>query len=414
LFFVLFAVLPELVYYVTGSNTYLLYFFFPPAVIGAFITGGLRRTLRFRASWLWIAFFAWMILATPFSYWKGGSIARVYDYGRLSLPLLFVMGGLATNWKEIRAIFYTIASAACVNVLSARFFTHINEGGRISLDSSGTIGNSNDLAAHLLLVLPFLLYIVMDRKKLGVVRYALLVPIVYGIWVITGTASRGALIALIVMFLFVLLRATATQRVMAVVASVVMAAAMFLLLPGSTLNRLGTLIGQEHIEADESAESRGYLFKTSIKYTLQHPLFGIGPDQFSNYEGNEKVSNGEVGNWHATHCAWTQVSSECGIPALVFFILGIGSALLVVNKTWREARKQGYTEIANACFCYLMAMAGFLVAITFLANAYRFYLPAMIGLAISMRVAALQQMSARPEQTKSFSPRFPAQTLAVR
>ena len=414
LFLVIFGVLPELVYYITGSNTYLLYFFFPPAVIGAFITGGLRRTLRFRASWLWIAFFAWMILATPFSYWKGGSTARVYDYGRLSLPLLFIMGGLATNWKEIRAIFYTIASAAFINVLSARFFLHADQGGRVSLDASGTIGNSNDLAAHLLLVLPFLLFIVMDRKKLGVIRYALLLPILYGIWVITSTASRGALIAMAIVFLFVLLRATAAQRILAVVAAVVISASLFLLLPGSVLNRLGTLVGQEHEEADESAESRSYLFRTSIKYTLQHPLFGVGPDQFSNFEGNEKLSEGQVGNWHATHCAWTQVSSECGIPALIFFTLAIGSALMIVNKTWRQARKEGYTEIANACFCYLMAMVGFLVAITFLANAYRFYLPAMIGLAISIRFVALQQMSARPEQARFSTPRFPAQRLAVR
>jgi O-antigen ligase len=414
LLFVQFAVLPELIYYITGSNTYLLYFFFPPAVIGAFITGGLRRTLRFRASWLWIAFFAWMVLATPLSYWKGGSTARVIDYGRLAMPLLFVMGGLATNWKEIRAIFYTIASAAFVNVLSARLFTREDNGGRITLDSSGTIGNSNDLAAHLLLVLPFLLFIVIDRKNLGVIRYFLLLPITYGIWLITSTASRGALVALAAMFLFILWRATPVQRILGLVAGVVLAASMFVLLPGSVLNRLGTLVGQEHSEADESSESRSYLFKTSIKYTLQHPLFGVGPDQFSNYEGNEKVSNGEVGNWHATHCSWTQVSSECGIPALLFFALGIGSALLLVNKTWRQARNEGYTEIANTCFCYLMAMVGFLVAITFLANAYRFYLPAMIGLAISIRFVALQQMSSRPEPIKSFVPRFPAQTLAVR
>lgn len=414
LFFVQFAVLPELIYYITGANTYLLYFFFPAAVIGAVITGGLRRTLRFRASWLWIAFFAWMILATPFSYWKGGSTIRVYDYARLALPLLFVMGGLATNWKEIRAIFYTIASAAFINVLSARLFTHVDEGGRVSLQSSGSIGNSNDLAAHLLLVLPFLLFIVIDRKKLGVIRFFLFVPIAYGIWSIISTASRGALVALTAMFLFMLWRATPTQRVLGLVASVALAGGMVMLLPGTVLNRLGTLFGEEHAEADESSESRAYLFKTSIKYTLQHPLFGVGPDQFSNFEGNEKVSNGEVGNWHATHCSWTQVSSECGIPALLFFTLGIGSALMLVNKTWRQARREGYTEIANACFCYLMAMVGFLVAITFLANAYRFYLPAMIGLAISIRFVASQQMSARPEPVQSFSPRFPAQPLAVR
>jgi hypothetical protein len=37
-------------------------------------------------------------------------------------------------------------------------------------------------------------------------------------------------------------------------------------------------------------------------------------------------------------------------------------------------------------------MAGFLVAITFLSNAYRYYVPAMIGLAVGMCFAARRQM----------------------
>ena len=63
-------------------------------------------------------------------------------------------------------------------------------------------------------------------------------------------------------------------------------------------------------------------------------------------------------------------------------------------RAWRQARTQGFTEISNACFCYLIAMVGFLAAITFLANAYRFYFPAMIGLAISISFVAKRQMSA--------------------
>ena len=107
------------------------------------------------------------------------------------------------------------------------------------------------------------------------------------------------------------------------------------------------------------------------------------------------MAEGKIGNWHATHCSWTQVSSECGVPALLLFVLGIGSALLMVHRTWRKARAQGFTDISNACFCYMVAMVGFLVAITFLANAYRFYFPAMVGLAISMSFVANRQMSAR-------------------
>ena len=204
--FLALSVLPELILYFTHVNTYLLYLFAPPAMLGVLLTGGFRRTLQYRASWFWIAFFAWIILATPFSYWRGGSTNLIFDYARVAMPLLFIVGGLAITWKEIRIVFYTIASAGLVNLLTARLFTQ-DVAGRVSLESTGTIGNSNDLAAHLLLVLPFILFIVMDRKRNALIRYPLAAAIAYGIFVIAGTASRGALIALAVTFLFVLWRA---------------------------------------------------------------------------------------------------------------------------------------------------------------------------------------------------------------
>jgi O-antigen ligase len=356
------------------------------------LTGGVRRALKYRATWYWVAFLAWMIIATFFSSWQGGSAARVYDYARVSFLLVFIVGGMAATWKEVRAVFFTIAAAGFVNLLSSRLFSS-DSGGRISLQSSGTIGNSNDLAAHLLLVLPFILYLVMDRKIPAVFRYTLLAPIAYGIWVILGTASRGALVALAVVFLYLLWSASPVQRILTLVAVVTIAASAFAFLPSNALTRLGSLFGEEHQEAKESGESRSYLFRTSVQYTLEHPLFGVGPDQFANFEGKERVSAGQIGSWHATHCAWTQISSECGIPALIFAVLGIGSAFEMVRRTRMEAKKKGFTDIANACFCYLIAMVGFLVAITFLANAYRYYLPAMIGLAMAIRSVSIQYMA---------------------
>jgi putative inorganic carbon (hco3(-)) transporter len=416
--FMLFGVVPEVVFYTTNVNTYLLYWVAPPAILGAFMTGGIRRAFRYRASWYWVAFFAWMVLSVPFSSWRGGSTARVMDYARIPFLLLFVAGGLATTWKEMRAIFYTIAAAGVFNLLTAKLFVQ-DVNGRLTLDASGTIGNSNDLAAHLILVIPFIIYVVMDKKSNTFLRAALLPPIAYGVWVITGTASRGALIALSVMFVFILWRATASQRAVVLAAGVVLAGLSILLLPGATLNRLGSLFGEQHLEAEESAESRGYLFRTSLRYTREHPLFGVGPDQFSTFEGKESRSEGQIGAWHATHCSWTQVSSECGIPALIFFALGLGSAFLLVHKTWRQARRQGFTEIANMCFCYSMGMVGFLVAITFLANAYRFYFPVLIGLAICLRFVALRQMSTQsgsgiPGMSQRFAGPLPAPYLAAR
>jgi len=411
--FVVFGVVPELMYYITGINTYLIYFVAPAAILGAVINGGLRRTFQNRAAWYWVAFFVWLVIGIPFSYWKGGSYNVIYDYSRVCMPILFVVGGLANNWKEVRAVFYTIGMAGLVNLLSARVFAK-EENGRLNMDASGTIGNSNDLAAHLLIVLPFLLFISMDRKRSPLLRFAMVPLMGYGVSVILGTASRGGLIALAAVFLFMIVRATPKQRLLSMVAAVVLGVVSLAVLPSATLNRLGSLFGGQHEEAEESGESRSYLFWTSMDYTLQHPVFGVGLGQFANFEGKTRVAEGKVGNWHATHCSWTEVSSECGVQALLFFVLGIGSALLTVHRIWRKTRAQGLTDISNACFCYLVAMIGFLIAITFLANAFRFYFPAMVGLAISMSFVAKQQMSVNTAGDRRFAGMIPPQPATVR
>jgi O-antigen ligase len=378
----------------------------PPALAGVVLMGGIGRTLRAKPTILWMAFFLWMVLAIPFSSWRGGSTQRMLDYGERAMIFLFLTAGLAVTWKDVRAMFYAIAAAAAVNLATAKLFIE-DVNGRVSLKASGTIGNSNDLAAHLLLVLPFLLFLVLGPGRPVIVRIAAMGLIVYGIWVILGTASRGALIALFVVTVCILIRASMMQRVVFLVAGFLLTVGAIAVLPGQTLARLGTLFGEEHKEADESTDSRWYLFEKSVQYTVQHPLFGVGPDQFANYEGTSSLAEGHSGNWHATHNAFTQISSECGIPAFLFFVGGLGSACFTVLRTYRKAQREGYTEIANACFCYLMAMAGFLTALVFLAEAYSFKLPAMVGLSVALSFAAARQMK-KPPVTRAAIAAIPA------
>ena len=389
--FIRFSVLLEVIYVITQTSTYLLYFVVPPAALGAVLTGGLGRLFRHRAAYLWIGFFAWMILATPFSVWPGGSAQRVLSYGRVDLVIILVTGGLAVNWKEIRVLLYTIAAAAVVNLGSARFLAD-NPAGRIGLKWGGLIANSNDLAAHLLLVLPFLLYVTMDRKRNAFVRLASIGMFGYGVWVILGTGSRGGLLATGVAYLFAFARISMRLRLIATFAAVVIALGAMATMPKTTLDRLAALWGEEHLEAQDSYMARSYLFTQSVRFTLQNPVFGVGPDQFTTYESRWSNQQGQRGSWHATHCAYTQVSSECGIPALLFFLGSLGSAWLLVNRAYRMAKQKGYEEIKNACFCYLLAMVGFLTAIIFLANAYSFHLPAMVGLGVCLGLTAMREI----------------------
>jgi O-antigen ligase len=253
----------------------------------------------------------------------------------------------------------------------------------------------------LVLLLPFMLFVALDSRRNAFFRIAIIGPIGYGVWVILGTASRGGLMAIMAMVLFALWRASMQQRIALMVVGAALAIVISATLPRVTWNRLASMFGKEHLEADDSAATRSYLFNQSVKFTLQHPLLGVGPDQFANHEGHMRLSEGKLGSWHATHCTWTQVSSECGLPAMIFYILGVGSALALVNRVYRTARAEGNLEIANACFCYLLAMTGFVVAMTFLASAYRLYFPIMIGLAIAMSLVTNQQTTTASSGSRS-------------
>jgi O-antigen ligase len=389
--FVRFGVLPELIAVLTGVNTYLLYFTAGPAILATILSGGWRRTFRLRASYWWMAFFLWMVIATPFSFWQGGSARLLLAYVRTDLVFLFIAGGLAVRWGEVRALFYTIGAAAVVNLLTSQILMKTAQG-RVSLVGIGTIGNSNDLAAHLVLVLPFLAFITMDPKRSFFIKFPVLLGIAYGIWVIVGTASRGALVALLAALVFILWRATTAQRVVTLAVPAFIGVLTVAALPSMTLNRLGNLFGEEHEEATESGEVRSYLFKQSLLFTVQRPLFGVGPGQFSNYEGNTRVEAGQIGVWKDPHFIFTQISADCGIPGLIFYVGGLISAIWVVVRTRRKARQQKNLEIMNACFCYLLGMVAFLVAGSLLPFAYHFYYPTMIGIAVSLSIAANRQL----------------------
>ena len=384
--------IPELSYTMTGANLKILYLIIPFAYTGVLVSQGLDSALRNKAVIFFLLFYMWMVMATPTSFWFGGSVGRVKDFGIHVAPIVLVISASIMSWKQVRITFGVLAGAAIVVLISARMFGEVASG-RISLSSSGTIGNSNDLAAHLLLMLSFLLYIALDNKRNFLLRGIAIVSMAYGLYVILGTGSRGALIALGIGGIFYFFKAPMKVRLAFIVATVLMVTVMPLVLPEATKERLSSLFGEEHKEAEESGESRGYLFRKSVEYSLTHPIFGVGPDQFPNYEGYQSRAAGLHGNWHVTHCSWTQVSSECGIPALLFLVIAVAAALMPLYRCYSSARKLGVTDVARASFSLLVGSIALLVAITFLAQAYHFYFAFLIGLAIATARAGQRQLA---------------------
>ncbi len=68
--------------------------------------------------------------------------------------------------------------------------------------------------------------------------------------------------------------------------------------------------------------------------------------------------------------------------------------MVLFNRTYRLARANGFKEIALASACATLSLLAFVTATLFLNFAYRFYFPAMTGLAIGMYNVLLEQIRA--------------------
>ena len=396
LIFVKFAMLHEIQTAVMGFNGRLLYVFGIPAALGVLLSGGLGRGMAGRPAYYWVAFSAWMCLATPFSFWRGKSLYACLHFIGINLILLFVIAGLVVSWRECRLLMRFLALATMVNLLSSRIFSS-EAGGRLDLEF-GTVSNANDFAAHLLLVLPFLLLVVYRAKSI-VVRSGALLAICYGCVVIARTASRGALIGMIAGVLFLIVRGSNRQRIALACIVPLTVLAIMTVVPGTILQRLRSFSATEtdvSEEALESSASRQYLLKKAIEYAIHNPLVGVGPAVFSDYEGSHNQVIGTHGMYHNAHNSYVLAFAEMGVPGGIFMLGAYLSSFLLLNRTYRKAKlRKECLDIQQTVLCVMLGMCCFYVAITFVNFTYMFYGPALGGLAISISRAADQEFARR-------------------
>lgn len=402
LLFVRFSLLNEVLTYLTGLHFYLLYIIGAPAILAVFAKKGLRDTLRQTPVLLWLSFGLWLVLATPFSIWRGGSVHTVIGYFRSELVMLFVVGALARTWRDCKLLMHVMAAAAMVSLAVSRIFASTTADDRLSLEF-GAVANANDFAGHLLLILPFLLWIALSSTS-RILRLIALLGVCYGAYVVLASGSRGALIALAAELLFFTFTSDLRHRIALCILAPLVIAVAFTALPKVVSTRLITFFPSAtdaSVEALESTQAREQLLLDSINCAVHHPIFGIGPGQFEFYEGTT-IRHGAERRWHNAHNSYTLAASEAGIPALLFYVAAICSTWLLLRRVRGRARIEPQASgRGNAVLCVMIALLGFCTAIFFLNFTYTLYLPAMGGLAIALNRATNEFPNGRKEEEQN-------------
>ena len=247
------------------------------------------------------------------------------------------------------------------------------EGYRSGADIGGMFGNPNDLALHLVTMIPLAvcLAIASKSKLMRLVYFAFAALFVSANFV---TFSRGGFLGLIASTVLLAWKLGRKNRLNVMAVSGFVGLLVILLAPGNYGLRILSIF-IPGLDPVGSSDQRRELLQRSILVTLRNP-WGIGIGNFPIVGVHNLV----------THNAFTQVSSEIGI-------LGLAAYLIFMVSPFRKLAAIERTLFAkneHDWFYYMSiglqaSILGYMVSSFFVAVAYNWFIYYLIAYAVAFR-----------------------------
>lgn len=358
------------------------------------LSQGFIRALKTNIGKAMLGLTVWFLLAIPSSLWKGGSIDLLMGSWLPCFVIFLATAGLIGNFAQCQRAVSTVAWAFFVLMLIAIFWGNTEQTGRLVLPQ-GKFSNPNEMGQALLLGLPLWGLVLLNGKSAAIKVFAAGVMVAMLVTA-SKTGSRGALIGFGVLLLCVFWRSSAGGKLKIVIGGTVLLMAIAGTMPKKLLSRYAT-IGEEkgvisygddqmNASAISSTSARMKLLRKSVKYTFQHPLFGVGPGMFVVAEDADAKSMGlRHGTWQGTHNSYTQVSSELGIPGFIFYVLVIFLSLRTTARIYRKTRGDPRVQdMSNIALCLNYVLIVYTVTVFFDYIAYSSMLSVFGGLAAAL------------------------------
>lgn len=272
---------------------------------------------------------------------------------------------------------------------------------------AGPVGDPNFYSQFMVVIVPLALDRVWTETR-PLLR--LLAGWSLGVTVLTivFTFSRGALIALIVVMVLMMVRRP--PNLGAIVITIALAIPLMQFVPDSYLDRLTTLLDLvPGLGSDDAAVTEvSYRGRTSemligLYMFRDNPFIGVG---FENYPTHYQKYSRQLGmdprleDRHA-HSLYIQILAEHGLMGAFSFGGILLVAMYYIYKAERKFKELGYDEEEGIAAAFFVAMVGYLIAAVFLHMAYPRYFWLLIGIAYSLpNVVKFEQEFRKKEEKK--------------
>lgn len=249
----------------------------------------------------------------------------------------------------------------------------------------------NYLALALVLLVP-IAFVLAREERVGWRRVMWYTAMVVMLLEIVMTASRGGLIAILVVLPLLALRLM--RHPVLVISGAVAFVVLLILSPTDLGKRLRAgwlegdgpemiISGKEEVEVatgvQVSNETRISLLFAGIRMIASNPLTGVGLGQFK----PSSVAYG-ANLPHIGHNTYLELGAEAGLPALGAFVWFFGATFASLRRTSRLAEAAGRPDLANLATAIRSGLAGYLIDALFLSAQYEKYLWLVIYLSVCL------------------------------
>jgi O-antigen ligase len=318
------------------------------------------------------------LLSIPFAINPPEAWATFNDTFIKAVLIFIVIVNVVRTERRLRGLFFLTLAVSCVISFNAvRDYSAGNvtvEGYRVGGSIGGMFGNPNDMALHLVTVIPIAVALGLSARNvlMKVVYWAAAVLLVAAT---TVTYSRGGFLGLIFVAIVLAWKLGRRNRLAVMLVLLVGGVLFVALAPGNYGMRLASIFVPD-LDPNSSRGARRNLLQRSILVALRYPLFGVGMNNFHYRALHEQVS----------HNAYTQVASEMGLTACVVyvkFLLTPLKRLRLIERATLSARKG--TSNYYLAVGLQASIVGYMVTSFFASVAYYWYVYYLIGYAVCFR-----------------------------
>lgn len=326
---------------------------------------------------LLLMFWVWTLVTTLNSLFPDLAWDQLIKVSKIFL-MIFVTTMLINTPERLKALIWVIALSIGFYGVKGGIFT-ITTGGAFQVRGPpGTfIDGNNEIGLALAMTVPLLFYLGRHAPK-RYLRAAMLASAVLTAFAALGTQSRGALLGIGAMTVFLWLKSR--SKILTGVVIALFAAILLPMLPEEWYARMSTI---QSYDQDASAQGRLNAWAMAFNMAL-HRLTGGGFESFQHY--TFWLYAPDPNNVHDSHSIYFQVMGHHGFIGFALFLLLIAFTWFTASSVIRVAKRNGIMWLRDLMAAVQVSLIAYLSAGAFLGLAYFDYFYSLVVIVAVGRV----------------------------